>query len=429
MRPPADIFLALRYLRPKRTFISVITVLSVLGPTLGVAVLIIVMSVMSGFDRDIRARILEMQAHLQIQPGFNLDGAPRVMEDPIPVMEALEAIGIKGAPIIETPILVQHDKRINIKFLRGVNPGLERDVTNLESGVKEGTFGIVEGQVLIGRELAYELGAGVGDKLLIHSPAKLTESVTWNDDGSIEIDEDADVFLPEEVEIAGIFSMGLYEYDATMVFMHIDQAAELTGLDWGMATSVHARVDDPFAMSEETEALKKRLGNRFRVISWQEANAQLFGALKVEKNLMMLVLSFIVVVAAFCISGTLLTVVIQKTRDIGVMRAVGMGRASISRVFVLQGAIIGAVGTACGTGSGLLIIHFRNEVADFLGMVMGVEVFPKELYHLTQIPAMVKLGDLSIIVSLAFVVCIGASLLPALYAAGIAPARALQDEG
>lgn len=428
MRVPSDIFLALRYLRPKRTFISLITLLSVAGPTLGVAVLIVVMSVMSGFDREIRSRILEMQAHIQVVPGFNSDGSPAVIEDPRPIIEALGKLRLKGAPIIETPILVQHERQINVKFLRGIDPPVERQVTNLAERMVSGTYDIAEGQALIGNELAYELRAKVGDKLLVHSPGKLTKNIKWNDDGSIEFVEDAEVFLPEEVEIAGIFSMGMYEYDSSMVFTHIDQAAELTGLDWGMATSVHAQVADPFAMSDDVAALRELLRGRYRIISWQEANAQLFGALRVEKNLMMLVLSFIVVVAAFCISGTLLTVVIQKTRDIGVMRAVGMGRWLVARVFIMQGGIIGFLGTVCGSVAGLTVIHFRNQIADFLGTVMGVEVFPPELYHLAHIPAMVKGGDVAVIVSLAFLICVGASLLPALYAAFIPPVRALQDE-
>ena len=428
MRLPADFFLAFRYLRPKRNFLSIITLLSIAGPTLGVAILIVVMSVMSGFDRDIKARIVEMQAHLQILPGYNQDGSPGVIEDALPILNALNKIGIKGAPIIESPILVQHKKRIGIKFLRGIQPDLEGQVTNLIHKV-EGTYDIEEGEVLIGREMALEMGVWIGDKLLIHSPGKLTKNIEWNDDGSIQMDDKGDVFLPEEVTIAGIFSMGLHEYDANMVFMNIDQAAEVTGLDWGSATSVHAQVNDPFNMKKETAAVQAALGKHYRIVTWQKANAQLFAALRVEKNLMMLVLSFIVVVAAFCISGTLLTVVIQKTRDIGVLRAVGMGRFAIARVFVIQGAVIGALGTACGTGAGLLIVHSRNEIANLLGRLWGVEVFPEELYQLTQIPAWVKPGDLMVIVSLAFLICVGSSLLPALYAAFIQPAKALQDDG
>jgi len=429
MRLPADIFLALRYLRPKRNLVSFIPLLSVVGPVMGVAVLIIVMSVMSGFDRDIKERILEMQAHLQVAPGYSLDGAAPVLEDPMPILEALEKAGLKGAPIIESPILVQHEKRMNIKFLRGIQPELERQVTNLETNIKDGRFELEEGEALIGEELARELGAGIGDHLLIHSPGKFTENIQWNEDGSIEIDEDSDVFLPEEVEIVGIFNMGMFEYDSNMVFIHIDQAAELTGLDWGMATSVHAHVEDPFDMRAEVEQLTVLLERRYRIITWQEANSQLFAALRVEKNLMMLVLSFIVLVAAFCIAGTLLTVVIQKTREVGVLRALGMGRLAISRVFVLQGALIGLIGTSLGTGAGLLIVAFRNQVATFLGAVMGVEVFPKELYHLAEIPAWVKPADLAMIVSLAFTLCVLASFFPALYAACIRPAKALQDEG
>jgi lipoprotein-releasing system permease protein len=163
-------------------------------------------------------------------------------------------------------------------------------------------------------------------------------------------------------------------------------------------------------------------------VTWQEANRQLFGALRVEKNLMFFLLTFIVIVAAFGIAGTLITVVVQKTREIGILKAVGMPGGTIARIFLLQGTIIGLIGTSLGTGLGLTIIHYRNQVAAVLAAVMGVEVFPKELYHLSQIPALVMASDVVLIVSAALVICIAGSLVPALYASALSPAAALQEE-
>jgi len=427
MHLPTDIFLALRYLRPKRTLISVITLLSIIGPALGVAVLIIVTSVMSGFDRDIRQRILSMQAHLQVYPAFyTREQSGPVISEPAPVLAAMDRLGVKGAPIIEGPVLLQFEDQIQIKYGRGILPARERQVTGLAENLR-GRYEIREGEALIGQEMALEMGVDIGDELLIHSPRKLTRNIEWNEDGTVTVKESDEVYLPEEVRIAGIFAMGVYEYDSSMILLHLDQAADLFGLDWGSATSIHAATPDPFKLDGVTEALRRQLPG-FRVVTWQQANEQLFAALRVEKNLMLLVLFSIIVVAAFCIAGTLITVVIQKTREVAILKAVGMTAGLVARIFLLQGAIIGVLGTLLGLGLGLMVVHFRNQTAAMLAAIMGVEIFPKELYHLSQIPAMVKRDDVLLIAAVALVLCIAASMLPALYASCLSAARGLQDE-
>jgi lipoprotein-releasing system permease protein len=426
---PADIFLALRYLRPKRTFISVITLLSILGPVLGVALLIIVTSVMSGFDRDIRDRILDMQAHLQVYPGYGMAGGNgMVFEDPSDILAALKEVGAQGAPVMEGPVLIQIRDEVTTKYLKGIVPELEKHVTNVHrSGSFTGRYDIKEGEALIGQEMALELGLDIGDQVLIHSPKRLTNNVTWEEDGQVTVSEPDEIYFPEEVTIAGIFSMGVYEFDSSVILIYLDQADDLFGYDWGSATTVHARVPDPFQMDRLTQDLRERLPG-CRIVTWQEANQMLFGALRVEKNLMFFLLTFIVIVASFGIAGTLITVAVQKTREIGIMKAMGMGSGMIARIFVLQGAVIGVIGTAIGTGIGLLIIRYRNQVADILARIMGVEIFPKKLYDLSQIPALATSGDVIRIVVLAMVICVCASLVPALYASALSPARALQEE-
>ena len=162
--------------------------------------------------------------------------------------------------------------------------------------------------------------------------------------------------------------------------------------------------------------------------TWQERNQMLFGTLKVEKNLMTFLMAFIVLVASFSIAGTLITVVVQKTREIGVMKAVGFGRLMIARVFLFQGAIIGVIGTAAGTALGLLVIVFRRQIADFLSFIMGHDVFPAELYHLEAIPAQVTASDLTFIIILSLIICISAAVVPAIYASSLQPAKALQED-
>lgn len=429
MLPAADIFLALRYLRPKRTFISVITLLSILGPVLGVALLIIVTAIMSGFDHDIRERILDMQAHLQVFPGYGIGlGRTDVFADPAPVMETLNQAGAVSAPVMEGPVLIQRNDQISTKLVKGIVPELEKRVTNIHRSPNfQGRFDIKEGEALIGEDMAAELGLSIGNQLLIHSPKRLTGNVKWEEDGRVKVTEPDEVYFPEEVTIVGIFSMGVYEYDSSIIFMYLDQADDLFGYDWGSASSVHARVPDPFQMDHLVASLRQRLSH-CQLVTWQEANRMLFGALRVEKNLMFFLLTFIVIVAAFGIAGTLITVAVQKTREIGILKAMGFGAGIIARIFVIQGGAIGIIGTTIGTFLGLLIVHYRNQVADILARVMGVEIFPEKLYHLSSIPGQATPGDVITIVLLALAICVLASLIPALYATALSPARALQEE-
>jgi lipoprotein-releasing system permease protein len=424
MQLPADVLLALRYLRPKRTFISVITLLSLLGPALGVAILIIVTSVMSGFDEDIRNGILSVQAHVYVSP----EARQTLLATPDPVLEALAAAGVQAAPVIEGPALVQVRETTSVKVVKGIRPELEQAVTNIGSnGRFSGRFDIREGEALVGAMMAAELGLRIGDELLVHAPQRLTGNISWDEDGAVRIKEPDEVYVPESVRIAGVFSMGVYDFDNGLVFIHIDQAADLFGYDWGSATSVHGRVPDPFRMEVLLERLRESLPQN-TVRSWQEVNQLLFGALRVEKTLMVFLLTFIVVVASFGIAGTLVTVAVQKTREIGVLKAMGMGRGLVARIFLLVGGIIGLVGTVFGVGLGLLVIRYRNVIADWLSKGMGVDVFPPELYHLTRIPGKPMAMDVALITVMSLVICILASLIPALYASAMSPARALQEE-
>ncbi|MBT3287811.1 MAG: ABC transporter permease [Victivallales bacterium] len=442
MHLTADLLLAFRYLRPKRTFISVITLLSVLGPVLGVAILIIVTSVMSGFDHDIRQRILGMQAHVHVRPVR----PGHIIENPEPLLAKMAEVGIQGAPIVEGPVLLQLEGTTQIKMARGILPELERKVTALAttSGFI-GRFDVKEGEVLIGSEMARLLGLGLGDELLLHAPQKLTSNIKWGEDGEVKIEQPDEIYLPEEVTVVGIFTMGVWEYDSGLIFLHLHQAADLFGYDWGSAMSIHGSVPDPFRMDEPLAALREklplqrvhtriadgyqeRLEPKYRVLSWQQENQMLFSTLRVEKTLMVFLLTFIVVVASFGIAGTLITLAVQKTREIGIMKAMGMSRWMVARIFLLLGAVIGTLGTALGTVTGLLVIHYRNHVADLLSKLMGADVFPPELYHLMQIPGRPMPGDVALIVALSILICTLASLIPALYASALSPARALRED-
>ena len=243
----------------------------------------------------------------------------------------------------------------------------------------------------------------------------------------MDVSQPDEIYLPEEVRIVGIFSMGVADFDDNIIFLTLDQAADLYGQEWDTANCIQCKVKDPMAVDAEKARLQEVLPD-MELMTWKERNQLLFGTLRVEKNLMTFLMAFIVLVASFSIAATLITGVVQKTREIGVMKAVGMSWKLIARVFLLQGAIIGFLGTFFGTLLGVLVITFRDRIADLLSFLMGHDVFPAELYHLRRIPALLTWGDLSFIIVLSLAICIFASVVPALYASGLAPAKALQEE-
>ena len=424
MVPNASLYLACRYLRPKRSLVSTITLLSILGPTLGVAVLIIVLSVMAGFNRDIREKILGMQAHIHLKKRFG-----EVIEDPDPLIDKLESSGLKASPIVEGPVLIQTQNRVLAKYVKGIIPNLEAKVTDIGKSIIQGRFDLKEHEVLIGKELASQHGLNLGDKFLIHSPEKLNRMVSFEDDGRLKTGQKQEVYTPEEVTVAGIFSLGMYDYDASILVLHLDKADELFGLNWGSATSIQIKTKDPFDLTSAMAAMARDpIFETLSPITWKQSNQRLFGALRVEKNLMFFLLTFIMIVAAFGIAATLITVVIQKTKEIGVLKALGATSSTILLIFVYQGAIVGLIGTLLGTGLGLLIVHHRNSIANIMAMVMGVEIFPKDLYHLSKIPGLVQPSDVMKIILSALLICILGALIPAMVAASLSPTDALRDE-
>lgn len=425
MHQHVSVFLALRYLRPKKSFVSLITLLSIVGPILGVAVLITVIAVMAGFNRDIRKKILGMQAHIRI---YNrLSGN---IKNPEPLLARLRTYGVAASPVVEGPVLMQYHRQILAKYVRGILPKTERNVSDIHQSMVAGHFAITENEVLIGRDLSIQTGLGLGDKFIIHSPEKLNRMVGFKEDGSISKKSPDEIYVPEEVTVAGIFSMGMYEYDSSLIIMHLEKADDLFGLDWGAATSVQIKTGDPFNLKPlQKKIAADPLFAGLRTVPWQEANRRLFGALRVEKNLMFFLLIFIVVVAAFGIAGTLITVVIQKTREIGVLKALGATPAMILSVFCIQGVLVGLLGTLLGTLLGLEIVQYRNQIAAILARIMGTEIFPRDLYHLSQIPAVIMPMDIIQINGLALLICILAALIPAFYAASLQPTAALRNEG
>ena len=423
----AELFLAGRYLKPRRSAVSLITLSSILGVTLGVAVLVVVLAVMTGFTDLMKEKLIATQAHFQIRHAGGL-----AIRHPKPLVDAVRRSGGEALPVVMGPLLAQYrngrlDPRVVV--LGASEKGIRSHLSSLE--IKEGRFELEGRQIVLGSALAKRWGAQVGDKVLLHSVNRLTRMIRRRADGGIELAPNASAALPTEFTVSGICSMGKYDFDNLVIFADADDAAELFDLPWGCATSVFCWGPDPFRQDlivMKVNAELSKLSRDYRITTWQQENRQLLEVLAVEKRMMFFLLIFIVLVAAFSITNTLITSVYQKTREIGLLKAIGASDGAVTRVFVAQGLLIGIIGSGCGALLGYLVILFRNDILRLVSRWTGMELFPKEFYFFNELPARIVAGDLGIIVVSSIVLCTLGAVIPAWRASRISPAQALRYE-
>ncbi len=422
-RLPFELVLALRYLRPKRTYVSIITLISVVGVMLGVAVLIIVLSVMSGFDRQLRDKILGFNAHLKI---VKAGSAMRDYEEAIKQVRLNPLV--KGvAPFVFGPVLVENDpsddtSQVLAPYLRGIDPNLESSVSILPSSIcPPGSFDVRHKGVLVGREFARKMGLHVGDSIAIASPFSLQKM------RKSQKKQEEEYFLPTEFHVAGIFEVGYYEYDASVVVCSLGDAQDLYGLD----DSVHGllvMLHDPYKAALVRTQLSAVLGEHYRMQTWAEENSGILNAIMVEKNVMFYILFFIMVVAAFGITSALITFVVQKTREIGMLKALGATSGQVMWLFLGQSVVVGVIGVLSGLGLGLLALSYRNEFLHFMNRLTGFELFPPSIYNFDELPALIIPGDIALICGGSLLICLLAGLLPAWNAGRLKPVEALRHE-
>ncbi len=421
-RLPFELLLAVRYLRPKRTFVSVITLISVLGVSLGVGVLIIVLSVMSGFDRQLRDKILGFNPHLRVT---ERDHTMRDFEKVAARLSSNPEVKAV-APFVMGQVLVETQpqtgqSQVAAPWVRGVDPSLETNFSTMPNQMKDGVFDVRDRGVVVGLEFANYLGLQVGDRVMVYSPSDLRH---WRENVG---KEGAKVPVPPEYEIRGIFDAGYYEYNASFMMASLTDAQDL----YDLGRDIHGlmvNLRDPYKAPEVGKEIARTLGPGYQVKSWVQENASLLSALMVEKNVMFYLLFFIMIVAALCILSALITFVVQKTREIGMLKAIGATDLQVSLLFLSQSAMVGAVGCVAGYGIGMLAIAYRNEFLHFMNRATGFELFPASIYGFAELPALIIPGDILLICGSAFVICTLGGAIPAWLAGRLKPVDALRYE-
>jgi len=428
---PAPLFLAARYLKPKRTFLAVITLISVLGVTLGITVLILVMSVMTGFERELQRKVIGFDAHLLVTNDGLIDG----WKDLVSKSEKTKGV-VAASPFVQGPVIVEFNHQRLAPKIRGIQPELELKVSDLSKFIISGKLDLAGDSTVIGSELARTLGVHVGDLLTVYSPGNLGEVIdqldklkekTGKGTKAEEIDSIRQMVLPTQLRVTGIFESGRYLYDSEFLLVPLHIGQELYGLG-GSVHGLSIRTVDPDRAAEIREDLKKNLPEELSCVTWMDLNKQLFDAIAMERHVMFFLLMFIILVAAFGIMNTLITVTVQKTREIGVLKALGARTWQIVSVFLVQGMVVGVIGVASGLVLGMTLIRWRNEVSQWLASVLGVEIFPRSVYQFNEIPAEIVPTDVALICVSAFVICSLAALIPAWIASRMDPVKALRCE-
>lgn len=422
--------MALRYLKPKRTFLSIITLISVLGVMLGVTVLILVISVMTGFDRELRQKVIDFDAHILVS-------SEDILRDWRALKQKIDRVPgvVATAPYVQGPVIVEFQNRRLAPLIRGIDPGAEERVIPLRKFITYGKLDLEGDSAVLGIELAQKLGVTVGDKVTIYSPGnvgQILESIkklesAKGDEEKKAIDQLRDVILPKELTVTGIFQTGHYLHDSEFLLVPVYIGQELYGLGDALH-GITVKTDNPYGAERVKREIEKFLTPPEYAQTWIDMNRQYFEAVRLERTVMFFLLFFIVVVAAFGIMSTLITVTVQKRREIGIMKALGANLAQIIWVFLGQGTIVGVFGTLTGLGLGMTLIRYRNEFSHWLAATFHIEVFPREVYQFSSIPAEVIPRDVSIICISAFLICSFAALIPAYFAARLDPVKALRYE-
>jgi len=413
---PVELLLGTRYIRAKRRngFISFISMSSIIGIALGVMALITVMSIMNGFQHELRERILGMTAHMTISD------RPSYLED----WQALQNLTLQhpqvlgAAPNIQEQAMLSYRDRVQGVMIRGILPRQEAEVANIEDIITLGQWHQLspgEFGVIIGRDLAINLGVALGDQVTLLAPQGAITPMGV-------------VPRVKRVVVVGVFNAGMYEYDSGVVYMHLADASIMFRYRNGAVSGLQLKVADMFNVFQIRRDFASGREDRYFIRDWTQQHANFFKAIQLEKRMMFIVLALIIMVAAFNIVSTMVMVVTDKQKDIAVLRTLGATPASIQAIFIIQGLIIGIVGASLGLVLGVLLSLNIDVIVPFIEGVFGFEFFPADVYYISQVPSKLLWSDVWSVSILAFVLTLFATLYPAWRASRVQPAEALRYE-
>ncbi len=446
-----SLFIALRYLKPRRTYVSIITLISVVGVTLGVTVLIVVIAVMTGFEKRLEQLILGFEPHLRVEqhrladsqghePGHgrwdivreNLKGIPGVVNaDPYVMGQVLLQFGPESARR-QSALMMMGAEENSVSLKKRIGELLEQGEFDLGYKAEEGKFGCLVSLQFARNNPGIGLGAHIEAFSTVDVAPIVGDLLAASDNDELSDEQlrarvkelTESIQTPKDMVVTGIFDSVRY---GDMILVPLEIGQDLYELD----VDVHGialELEDPFlADLVNMERIRPQLPANWVAETWIERNKQLFDTIRNERGMMYFVLFFIILVAAFSTMNTMITVTVQKRQEIGVMKALGARVWQIVGVFIGQGMIVGLIGSMCGLGIASLVLHYRNSLRDFLADSMGLRIFPEEMYGVSEIPAQIVSGDLTIICIGAFVLCTLAALPPAYMVARLDPARALRD--
>jgi lipoprotein-releasing system permease protein len=412
---PLELYIGLRYLRARRAsrFVSFISLVSLLGVAVGVAALIVVLSVMNGFEQELRGRLLNLTSHAVVSAP---DGRLR---DWRPVMERVAATpGVTGAaPFVEVQAMLAHEGLLKGTLLRGIDPELEASVSRVEQHLVAGSLDALQpgsDHLVLGRLLAARLRVGIGDPLTLLVP-------TGSDTGARLVPR------LRRFTVVGLFEVGMEEQDGVLALAHLEDAAAARGRP-GEVSGVRIELEDLFAAPRIARTIAAELGPGYTARDWTTENASYFRAVRIEKTMMTIILSLVVAVAAFNIVATLVMVVTDKRSEIAILRTMGLSPGSVMRVFLVQGTAIGAVGTFLGVLLGVPLALNVGTVMPALESLFGFSVLPAEVYYITRLPSDLRVPQVIMVSGIALALCLLSTVYPSLRAARTEPAEALRYE-
>lgn len=415
-----EFFIARRYLQAKRKqmFVSLVSFMSVAGIFLGVAALIIVLAVMNGFETDLRNKILGINSHIIL---MKYTGS---MSDYEPVRANVQKIPdvVASTPFIYGQAMIKKEDRVTGIVLRGIEPesaGKVIDFGKISAGNVRDLDGTAAAEnelpgILIGKELSSQIGAFLDDTVEVLSPMGVPTPIG---------------LVPKirKFHVAGIFDSGFYEYDSSLAFISLKESQKFLNMG-DEVTGLEIKVQNLYDAEKIARTIEAELGYPFWARNWMQMNKNLFSALRLEKRVMFIILSLIVLVAAFNIITSLTMVVMEKTKDIAILKSLGATAANIMKIFMIQGLLIGVSGTILGCTAGILVALRLEKISGFVEDLFGFKILPGDVYYLSQLPSRIDYGDVFIIVVVTMILSFLATLYPAWRASRLDPVEALRYE-